>query len=400
MKKTDKLYHSFLFWFRVGVFFIERRFVRYILMPFLPIKQNKIVFDNFCGRGLGDSPLYIAKEIIRQGLNYDLVWLVKDMNEKMLPGIRKVRYRSFRSLIEISTAKIWVDNQILGIAEKKRERQFFIQTWHGSGVLLKYIQRATVETYSDYEKKANIKNSLQIDLIISDNKLVSNNYKENFWLKDSCEILECGTPYRDGLYRSKDEILRIKERVVTDKATKIALYAPTFRDDNTTEGYKCDLEAVRKKLEEKTSEKWVIIVRMHPNAVKFANIFTYGDKIINGSNASNPMDMTVVSDLLITDYSSMSSDFLYLDKPVFILALDLEHYVNKCRKLHKYFYSLPFPFCKTNEELINAIEEFDFDSYLNTIRDYKTNFLKPFGAGRASEVVVERIKNVISGIEL
>ncbi len=395
MKLDKNFIKKLLKWSQILSFYFERRIVRYLIRPFLPIKPNKIVFDNFCGRGLGDSPMYIAKEIIRQGLNYDLVWLMNDTSEEMPREIRKVRYRSFRALIEIATAKIWVATHTLGIGENKRKGQYYIQTWHGGGVLLKYVQRAAIGSVSDYEIKLYQKGSRQIDLIISDNKLISDDYKENFWLSEKCEILECGMPSKDGLYHSKEEVESIKKKIVGDRDVKIALYAPTFRDDNSLEGYKCDVEAVRRRLEIKTSEKWVVIVRMHPNVVKLANMFTFNDMIINGSNASNPNDITVASDLLITDYSSISSDFLYLDKPVFLFAVDLENYVNKCRKLHTYYYSLPYPFCKTNEELLKAIDDFDYNSYLHKIKDYKDNFLKPFGNGHASECVVERIKQVI-----
>ena len=372
-------------------------FVRKAICPFLPIKPNKIVFDNFCGRGLGDSPMYIAKEIIRQGLDYELVWLVKNVKEFMPPEIRKVKAYSFNSIIEIATSKIYVGNQILSMIEDKRKGQYYIQTWHGGGVLLKYVEKAAVDTLSASELRLSKKNSAKIDLIISDNKLISNDYKENFWIPNTCEILECGMPCKDGLYRTNVEISNIRKNLIGDRDVKIALYAPTFRDDYSLEGYKCDLESVRRRLEIKTSENWVVVVRMHPNAIRFANLFAFDDNIINGTNASNPMDITVASDLLITDYSSISSDFLYLDKPVFILALDLEHYIEKCRKLHSYFFTLPYPFCKSNEELLKAIDDFDYHSYLHIIRDYKINFLKPFGDGHASEYVVKRIRQVIEG---
>ncbi len=370
-------------------------FVRKCICPFLPIKPKKIVFNNFGGRGLGDSPMYIAKEIIKQGLDCDLVWLVNNMDEEMPCEIRKVKYNSIQSIIEIATSKIYVDTHILGMEEDKRKGQFYLQTWHGGGVLLKYVQRAAADTLSVSELKRNEKNSQKIDLIISDNKLISDDYKENFWIPKSCEILECGMPSKDGLFRSAEDISFIRKSIIGERTVKIALYAPTFRDDYSMDGYKCDLEAVRRKLEERTCEKWVIVVRMHPNAVKAAQMYTFGDNVINGTNASNSIDMTVASDLLITDYSSISSDFLYLDKPVFILALDLEHYIEKCRKLHPFFYSLPYPFCKTNEELLKAIDDFDITNYLHKIRDYKTYFLKPFGNGHSSEAVVERIKQVI-----
>lgn len=370
-------------------------FVRKVVCPLLPIKPNKIVFNNFCGRGFGDSPMYIAEEIIRQGLDYELVWLVKNLNEELPLAIRRVKYSSIQSICEIATARVYVDTHILGMNEDKRKGQYYIQTWHGGGVLLKYVQRAAVDTLSRAELARNERNSKKIDLIISDNKLISDDYKENFWITNTCEILECGMPAKDGLYRSQEEVESIRKSIIGDRDVCIALYAPTFRDDNSLDGYRCNLDAVRTKLEERTSKEWVVVVRMHPNAVRLANLFSYDDHIINGSEFSNSIDMTVASDLLITDYSSILSDFLYLDKPVFILALDLEHYVERCRKLHPFFYSLPFPFCRTNDELMKAIDEFNYDLYLETIKDYKDNFLKPFGNGHASVAVVERIKQII-----
>ena len=44
------------------------------------IIPNKIVFNNFNGKGYGCNPKYIAEEIIKQKLPYELVWLVKDVN--------------------------------------------------------------------------------------------------------------------------------------------------------------------------------------------------------------------------------------------------------------------------------------------------------------------------------
>ena len=54
------------------------------ILAVLP-KRNKIVFINFLGRGYGDSPKYIAEEIVRQSLPYDLdttATLVKKYNKK------------------------------------------------------------------------------------------------------------------------------------------------------------------------------------------------------------------------------------------------------------------------------------------------------------------------------
>ena len=46
-----------------------------------PVKKQKVVFNNFYGRGFGDNPKFIAEEILRQKLPYDLVWIANDEHE-------------------------------------------------------------------------------------------------------------------------------------------------------------------------------------------------------------------------------------------------------------------------------------------------------------------------------
>ena len=104
-----------------------------------PIVKNKIVFSNYFGKSYGCNPKYIADEIIRQNLPYELVWLVKNPEEhinEFPKEIRLVRYLSPESYKELASAKIWVDNTRKkpyweqGLIKKKD--QVYIQTWHGS----------------------------------------------------------------------------------------------------------------------------------------------------------------------------------------------------------------------------------------------------------------------------
>ena len=53
----------------------------------LPIEKNKIVFSNFNGGSYGCNPKYIAQEIIKRGLPYDLVWLVRSVEKEKAKGI-------------------------------------------------------------------------------------------------------------------------------------------------------------------------------------------------------------------------------------------------------------------------------------------------------------------------
>ena len=64
---------AFLYWLPIRLFLKIARF--------FPL-QNKIVFDNFCGRGLGDDPKYILLQLINEGAKAKYIWLVNDLSEK------------------------------------------------------------------------------------------------------------------------------------------------------------------------------------------------------------------------------------------------------------------------------------------------------------------------------
>ena len=138
------------------------------LLRWLPVKHNKIVLNNFHGFGYGDSPKYIAEEIIRQKLPYDLVWLVADMSMEFPPEVRKVKMQSVHASYELSTAKIIISNVKVALPYHKKRSQFYIQTWHGS-MAFKAIEADAQdklepnylkETKEDYRKMGSFINEL------------------------------------------------------------------------------------------------------------------------------------------------------------------------------------------------------------------------------------------------
>ncbi|EJG46211.1 wciY domain protein [Streptococcus pneumoniae 2070335] len=98
----------------------------------MPIQSNKIIFDNFGGRGFGDNPKYILEELVSREKNLDLVWVTKDREISIPEGVRVVKYGSYRSFYEWLTARVWVDNIRNSDRPWKRKGQIYLQTWHGS----------------------------------------------------------------------------------------------------------------------------------------------------------------------------------------------------------------------------------------------------------------------------
>ena len=79
------------------------------IFKFFPL-QNKIVFDNFIGRGYGDDPKYIASYLLKSNSHIRCYWVIKSFNTKLPERIVPIKYKSIRYLYHMCTAKVWIDN--------------------------------------------------------------------------------------------------------------------------------------------------------------------------------------------------------------------------------------------------------------------------------------------------
>lgn len=363
------------------------------LCRYLPISRHKIVFSNFNGRGYGDSPKYIAEEILRRELGYDLVWLVNDLQEEMPRGVRKVPLFTRRGRYELSTAKIIINNVKIPLPYEKKAGQYYIQTWHGD-FPLKFIEGEIEHKLDPFYVDGSKLESTQIDLLLSGTKLMSNVYRNAFWYDG--EIFEFGLPRNDVFFRdNQHQVCLLKNGLRIIPSSRIALYAPTFRNGLFLFGLP-DFESLHRKLESTTNNTWVIIVRFHPNDQSRTSEITFSDWLIDGSSLPDMQDLEVASDLLITDYSSSVYDFLLQQKPIIRFASDLEHYKEE-RGLRGVYWALPIPLCINNEQLLKALPSVFTSEYIKCISKFTSDKLGSFDKGDAAARVVDRIIDVIHG---
>ena len=358
-------------------------------MAHLP-KRNKIVFVNFLGRGYGDSSKYIAEEIIRQSLPYDLVWLVYDMNDSFPDRIRKVKFYSLRSRYELSTARIIISNTKARLPYSKKKTQYYIQTWHG-GFGVKYIEKDNEKFLpADYVRDSKYDSSIT-DLILSGSDFQTQVIKESFWYDG--EIFMKGIPRNDIFFSiTRETISKLKIKYGFEKDSKIVIYAPTFRKNGNVDVYQLNAHKLLQTLRNKTGDDWKLIIRLHPSIAGKSGIFHYDNDVIDGSSYADPQELLVLSDLLITDFSSMMMDFAIMKKPVFLFIMDLEEYIKDSGGIRPIFYDLPFSMSRSNEELNKKIREFDANVYQSLLDTFMHKYFRSYDDGHASEYVVERIK--------
>lgn len=374
--------------------FLQRPFA--VLVYFLPIRENRIVFDNFGGKGYGDSTKYIAEELIKSGRNYELVWLVDNLSSYEFPKqIKTVKIDSIKALCMRATAKVWIDNVRHLHPVKKKKEQVYLQAWHAPFGPKKAEADAEKELGKEYVREAKYDGQIA-DGIISNSKLLDNQFKRAFWLSDHVEILSYGLPRNDFLARQIDNTSKydyLRNKFGFEKDGFYILYAPTFRDNYSLEGYKLEYEKIAKEFSAKVNKKARIVVRLHPNVWNQSSYINYGENILNGSVYPDMQELLLACDALISDYSSCVFDFAILKKPVFICALDIKEY-EKTRGLLPEFYNFPFPMATSNEDMINNIKNYNQEIYFANVNRYFKKY-PLYDDGNASRRVVDWLEKKI-----
>lgn len=316
-----------------------------------PVVQKKIVFICFNGKTYGCNPKYIAEEMIRQNLDSDMVWLVRDMDVSVPHQIRKVLFDSPKALYELATAKVIITNTKNDIRILKKKKQFVIQTWHGN-FEAKKEEREIEDLLPKRYVKESIRNSKQTDLFLSNSAAMTQYYRRAFWYDG--EVLECGYPRNDILFSWDPEIpSRVRSAFDIPEDAKLVLYAPTFRDDGSMDAYDLDFQGVIDTL----GQNWYLLIRMHPNVVVPEGKFLFDAHILNASPYPDVQELMIASDILITDYSSTIYEFAMLKKPSYIYASDLEAF-QKIRPLNDFYFDMPYPINQTNNALLSQLSEY------------------------------------------
>ncbi len=334
----------------------------------MPIKKNKIVVTSYYGRGFSDSPKAIVEALLDSGKELDIVWLTKEPTE-VPEGVRCVEYDSAARMTELSTAKIWIDNCRKG-AKYKKDGQIYMQVWHGFA--LKQIEKDVVDKIPDpnYENYA-IRDSQQTDLIVSNSRHMTRVYRESFWYDG--EVLEFGSPRNDIFFKENGWVrTKVHQALGIPEDVNIVLYAPTFRVTQSLEPYTMDSHAVCEALGKRFGGKWVFVTRLHPNVAKLSDQLPYEDAV-DATSYDDIQELLVSADALISDYSSVVFDYMLSQKPCFMYATDIEEYKND-RNFYIPLDEMPFPIAVNNKTFIDNIENFDDNTYRNSIRAFADKY--------------------------
>ena len=364
----------------------------YTVFRLLPIKRTNILFIGYYGSQYGCSPKYLSQYFSKNDKNIKITWAFTQPQKYNIENIIPIRYYSLRYFYELATSKVIISNYRLPEYFKKRNNQLYIQTWHSS-LRLKMIENDTVNTLPESYVKMAKYDSSQIDLLLSGCKFSSEIFKRAFWYNG--EIFECGTPRCDILFdQHENNIKTIKNKIGLKSDDKTLLYAPTFRKGNNLSAYDIDFKRVLNELNQQ--ENWKVLIRLHPHLQDYsAELVKNNDSVIDVTKYDDIQELLLISDLLISDYSSLMFDFAITKKPCVLYTSDLEEYLKKDRNLYFNIYELPFPICQDNNELIETIKAFDIEKYINALNKFDLK-IGSFEDGNASKRVYDKVIQIIN----
>ena len=361
-----------------------------------PIEETWVMFECFRGESYADSPKYIYEYLASHYPGkYTFIWVLNNTHTTLpYPGIKVKRF-SNKYAYYLARSKYLVFNARQPLWFKKREEQVFLQTWHGTPLKRLVFDQEEVTAASPTYKKQFYHQKQEWDYLIAANRFSSDTFRSCFMYDGN--MLEVGYPRNDLLYSDNKEqsAQKIRRHLGIPNDKKAILYAPTWRDDDYygKGQYKFQLKLDLSLLKEKLGNEYVILLRTHYYIADKLDLEGLDGFAYNVSNHDDITEIFLISDICITDYSSVFFDYANLQRPILFFSYDLDKY----RDVLRGFYidvekELPGPLLYTSEEILEAIEKVDEVTieYQERYQEFYQKFCS-LEDGNASKRVVEAV---------
>lgn len=360
------------------------------------VRQNKkrIVFSSFGGRKYDDSPRCIYEAMLKDSrfTGYEFVWALGSPEKFDIPEAKKVTCDTIAYYKTLMSAAVWVTNSTMerGLSFKPKSI-FNLNTWHGTPIKLMGDDISKDNKSFRYKRKKNH----------NDLMLAQGNYDVDIFSRVFCVPSEnfriTGLPRNDELVNcnTEDNRSRIRKHLGITDGRKVILYAPTFREYDKDAGRNCVMMPPidLKKWEKELGNNYVLLMRAHYEVVKVMQ-FEDNDFVKNVSSYPNLNELMIVSDMLVSDYSSVFFDYSIQDKPMLCFAYDYEKYSSQ-RGMYFDIREKLQGNSVNEDELILAIKSLDEPKAIEITRKFRNEFIE--ASGSASQHTIDIIWRYLDG---
>lgn len=349
-----------------------------MLKLFVRSDRHVILFVSFGGKRFDDSPkcLYEAMLSDHRFDQCRLIWAFRSPEQYQLPRGEKVKIDTPRYFLTLMKAGIWITNSSMTRGLYVRgTNTFSINTWHGTPI--KCIEHESKATDGFLSRKT----------IHDDVRLCQGSYERDIFLRVFPSSTEdyhlTGMPCNDALAIPQEESYRnaIRERLGIPSNKKIILYAPTYRDDERDHNGKIvtHLHISPLKWEYFLGEQYVMLLRLH-HEVSETQPLPPNTFIIDVTKYPDLNDLIQISDLLISDYSSIFFDFAITGKPMLCYTYDYDHY----EAMRGMYFDIREALemkgrCDNEEQVIHEILTMDCKKRCDITRKFREKYVEAYG---------------------
>ncbi len=350
-------------------------------------RRDLVFLECFGGTGTGDGPRAVCDALLAEGAGLDLVWSVDDASVAPVPGTRAVIRHSAEWFEAVGSARLLVTNNTLPGTVRKAPGQIHVQTWHGTPLKRIGTDIAHQRMSTDHYLRLLLQEANRWDYLVSSSPYCTKTFRRAFDFDG--QVLEIGRPSNDLLLR--DDARQVRRRVraslgIPEDQT-VLLYAPTWRDNAWSGGgwekvLHLDTDQVTA-----TRQDVTVLVRGHANTTGRAHV-PRTDRVIDVTAYPDVAPLYLAADVLVTDYAAAMFDFALTDKPMILLAPDLESYRDRIRGLYLDLADIaPGPVVSSTAAVLDALQDDLFAVARKQLRDVYA----PWDDGSATQRLLDAV---------
>ncbi|MFX1408971.1 MAG: CDP-glycerol glycerophosphotransferase family protein, partial [Promethearchaeota archaeon] len=320
------------------------------------IDDNLLVFGSTNGKAFSGNSKYLFLHLTQHS-SYHCIWVTS--SKEVLENLRNRRFnvvsnRNFFKTIKILKAAKFIfithgfsDILMVDLSPKTQ----LIRLDHG--IVLKKLRSFTRGSNLNFIKKKMRQKLVRSTSFLVVNSEIDKKIKMQSFPLHPSQYLDTGYPRNDILINfSREKYLSIKKFLNINERSETLLYAPTSR--KYQDESRLSKEFLEKLDEILIKENRILLYKPHPSSKRIdLNIYS---NIKSVDPNVDIMDLLVISDILITDYSGVFFDFLITLRPIIFFSYDLERYFKKRGVYFNYETFVPGPIVKTGDELLSKLK--------------------------------------------
>ena len=343
------------------------------------LENNKILFLSDSREELSGNFKFVYDELMRDKNKYVISTILKRSIKT-----KKTLKEKINLCKEMAKSKYVLLDDFYPIvyALKLRKETELIQLWHAMGAF------KTVGYCRTGANTVSLTHRNYTGAIVS-SESIRDDYAKSFGISiDKVQAL--GVPRTD-IFFDKSYEKNIKKKLYDKypilKKKKVILFAPTFRGSGQNSAHYNFDWIDFKKLKDNFSKDYVCIIKLHPFIKNRADYdFSNDEFYLDLTSEREINDLLFITDVLITDYSSVIFEYSFFERPVVFFVPDLEDYRNSrdfYYPLERYTYG---DVCENFDALIKSIKKGRVDK--KKIKNFKEYFCSSCD-GKSTKKVVD-----------